>query len=417
MRKLLSLLLALILVFGATLVAPGVALADVRDSDRVAGQTLAQTNPPIADAPDVVADYAALCTEDGTILWERDSGIAVPIASTTKVMTAVVALEQCSPETPMLVTYGAANTDGSSAELWEGDTTTFRDLLIGMMVPSGNDAAVAIAENVSGTEYAFVDLMNAKALELGMADTHFSNASGIIDEGNTTTARDYLILIRFAMQQPLFREIVGQQQAVAYFGGREAEFTSTNHLFDLMDGVTGIKTGFTDAAGYCFVGAARQANIELYVVVLHSTDEMERFYDAQALLEWGFAHYFAIELINANIPVADLALTSWIDKSVEVYAAAPVAVHVFDYGGTITQEIELEDWEGAIVKGDRVGTIIWSQNGEVLATCDILAAQTVPEPSFWESISIGWKRFWGGFFAEPAHLDTEILLPETFTIH
>ncbi|MDR1422525.1 MAG: D-alanyl-D-alanine carboxypeptidase [Coriobacteriales bacterium] len=413
-------LLAFVLVCSLTFVTPASTLtpafADVRGDDLVAGQPWEQVSPAVTDEPDIVADYAALCTEDGTILWERDGNAPVPMASTTKVMTAIVALELCSPDTPMLVTYGAATTEGSSASLWEGDTTTFRDLLIGMMVPSGNDAAVAISENVAGTEFAFVDLMNAKAAELGMTDTHFSNASGIIDEENYTTARDYLIAVRYAMTQPLFREIVGQQQSTANFGGREETFTSTNHLFDLMEDVTGIKTGFTDAAGYCFVGSASRANIELYVVVFHSSDETQRFFDAQTLLEWGFAHYYAVELINANTTVANVALTSWIDKSVPVNAAAPVAIHIFDYAGPIVQEVEVKDWEGSIVKGDTVGTVVWTQNGEVLATCDVLASTTVAEPGFWEWLSIGWDRFWGGFTGKPAHLDTQVLLPQTFTL-
>ncbi|MDR2197629.1 MAG: D-alanyl-D-alanine carboxypeptidase [Coriobacteriales bacterium] len=414
-RALCALLLALLIFSsGVPGSAPYRAFADVRESDRIGTERLDAVDPPILDAPDIAADYAALATEEGVILWERGGEVSVPMASMTKLMTAVVALEHCDPETPMLVTYGAATADGSSASLWEGDTTTFHDLLIGMMVPSGNDAALAIAENVAGTEFAFVDLMNEKAAELSMTSSHFSNASGIIDEENYTTPRDYLLLVRHAMQQPLLREVVGQPEAWAYFGGREEHFVSTNQLFHMMEGVTGIKTGFTDAAGYCFVGAVKRGDLELYAVIFHSSDENQRFLDAQTLLEWGFTHYRSVELIKSETPVAELALLSWIDKSVEVCAAARVEVSVFDYAGPITQELELAEWEGTVVKGDVVGSIIWSQGGEVLATCDALAVRTVPEPDFWEGVGISLKRFWGGLFGDPAHLETKILLPEIF---
>jgi D-alanyl-D-alanine carboxypeptidase (penicillin-binding protein 5/6) len=364
----------------------------------------------------VVADYAALCTKEGIVLWERDAHASVPMASITKIMTALVALESKAPDTPMLVTYGAANTEGSTSNLWEGDTTFLKDLIVCMMVPSGNDAAVAIAENVAGTEFAFVDMMNEKAAALGMTGTRFSNASGLSDEDNYTTATDYLLLTRVAMANELFREVVGAPEVTAEISGQERTYSTTNMLLYDMEGANGVKTGFTDEAGYCLVASARRGAFELYAVVLHTSGEEQRFVDAQTLLEWGFAHYRAVELVNATKPIAELALLSWIDKTVPVAASAPVSVNLFDYAGKITQEVALTEREGAVRKGEQVGTLTWTQNGEVLAQIDLLATEDVPEPDFWEGIAIWWQRLWGGFFGDPAHASSTTILPETFDL-
>ncbi|MDR3316163.1 MAG: D-alanyl-D-alanine carboxypeptidase [Coriobacteriales bacterium] len=406
------LLLAFVLACACSFSIPQQSFADVRATDSVKGTPLARA--PITDAPDIDAEYAGLCTEDGLVLWERNGMTPTAMASCTKVMTAVVAIENCAPETSMYVTYGAATTDGTSANLQEGDTATMRDLLLGLLVPSGNDAAVAIAENVAGNQFAFVDMMNAKALDLGMTNTHFVNASGLDEDNHYTTVDDYYKLVRYAMGLPLFREIVGKPTATATIGGRVEEFESTNVLFDYMDGVTGIKTGTTDAAGYCLIASVKHNGIELYAIIFGASTPEARFDDAQTLLEWGFTHYRQIELINATIPVGRLALTDWPDKTVDVYAANPATITIFDYSGEITQEVKLEDWGGALQKGARVGTVIWSQNGEVLVTLDLIAAETVNAPGFWEGIKIWWSRLWGGFSGVPDHATTEVFLPTTF---
>ncbi|MDR1014243.1 MAG: D-alanyl-D-alanine carboxypeptidase [Coriobacteriales bacterium] len=415
-RLLLAAALALLLASAGLVAGPQEARADVRTGDRVANRPLGDGHPLVPDAPDLVADHAALCTKEGTILWERDAQTPVPMASTTKVMTAVVALENAGPDTPMLVTWGAANTDGSGAGLTEGDTASLRDLVVCMMVPSGNDAAVAIAENVAGTEFAFVDMMNERAAALGMTGTHFSNASGLYDENNYTTAADYLLLTRVAMGNELFREVVGATEVSATVSGQLETYTSTNLLLEQMEGANGVKTGFTDEAGYCLVASAQQGGLELYAVVLHSSSEEQRATDAQALLEWGFVHYRTVELINATVPVADLALLSWVDKTVPVAAASPVSVRLFDYAGEIQQEVVLTEEEGRVEQGQAVGSLTWSQNGEVLAQVDLLALQDVPAPGFWEGIGIWWQRLVGGLFGDPPHATSTTALPTVFDL-
>jgi D-alanyl-D-alanine carboxypeptidase (penicillin-binding protein 5/6) len=188
-----------------------------------------------------------------------------------------------------------------------------------------------------------------------------------------------------------------------------------------MEGTTGVKTGFTDEAGYCLVASAKRGIFELYAVIFHSDSEDQRFVDAQTLLNWGLAHYRTIELINATQPVADVALLSWIDKTVPVVAAAPISVSIFDYAGNVHQEVTLVEKEGSISKGEVVGSLVWTQGQgsgreEVLAAVDLLATESVPEPDFWEGVAIWWKRLWGGLFDEPRHATSTTTLPETFDL-
>jgi len=417
----LRLLLALALLLGSAAAGLGTlppAFADQRPGDTVNGTPIGDLVPPAEDLPSITASYASICTGGGTVLWERDANTQTPMASTTKIMTALIALENSAPETPMMVTVGASTTDGSTAGLEAGQTLTLHDLLYALMLPSGNDAAVVIAENIAGTTFSFVDLMNEKAKALGMANTHFADVHGLSDEDHYTTANDFLILTRAAMQEPLFREVVGTREITVVIDGEEVKWESTNLLFDLMPNATGVKTGFTDLAGYCFVGTAQRNGIELYAVIFHDTvdDPQPRFDDAAALLEWGFRHYRRVELINTKQLVGTMALTSWLDKNVEAYVPATINLELFDLDGPISQEILLEDWEGAVRKGAICGSIIWSQNGEVLATSDLMAAQSVPEPSFFEGLSISWTRFWGNLFGNLEVQKTEITLSDTLTL-
>jgi D-alanyl-D-alanine carboxypeptidase (penicillin-binding protein 5/6) len=258
--------------------------------------------------------------------------------------------------------------------------------------------------------------MNEKAAALGMADTNFSNASGIKDEDNYTTVADYLLLTRAAMGNSLFREVVGSTEVTAAINGQEKEFYTTNLLLEELEGANGIKTGFTDEAGYCLVASAQRNGLELYAVVFHSTSEEQRVVDAQTLLEWGFAHYRTVELIDANDPIADLALLSWIDKTVPVIVAAPVSVNLFDYAGEVVQEVTLVEKEGTISKGETVGSLIWTQGGEVLARIDLVAARSAPVPDFWEGIAIWWQRLWGKLFGDPPHATSTTTLSPVFDL-
>jgi D-alanyl-D-alanine carboxypeptidase (penicillin-binding protein 5/6) len=397
---------------------------EVQAGDHIDGWPAEEYAGSADDFPFVQAPLAGICTKDGRLLFERNIDQRVTMASTTKMMTAIIALDTKSLDTPLTVTYGAANTDGTSAGLQPGMVISLLDCLYALLLPSGNDAAVVIAENISGMESRFVELMNAKAAELGMSSTHYADASGLSvsvesnAEGHYTTVRDYLLLTRYCMSNATFRQIVATSYYEVDIGGTLMGFTTTDNLVDyLIDAQPlGVKTGYTDEAGYCFVGAGNLGGIELYTVVFNAETGEQRFADTAALLNWGFTHYRTVELINTTQQVAEVALLSWIDETAAAWVPAVTRVEIFDLGGPITQEITINDIEGEASKGKRCGEIIWSQRGEVLTTSDVVVGETVLAPDFWEGLGIAWQRFWGGFSGEPEHATTTILLKDELTV-
>jgi D-alanyl-D-alanine carboxypeptidase (penicillin-binding protein 5/6) len=396
------------------------AYADVWQDDEVGGMPLSQR--AVADAPSVMAPCALVAAADGTILWERGGSIRVPIASTTKMMTCIVALESADIGKECLITKGAAETGGTSAWILQGDVILLGELLYGLMLPSGNDAAVAIAENVAGTVFEFVDMMNAKAAELGMRNTHFVDPNGLDEDGcwegwgPYSTVEDYLILTRYCMRNRTFREIVGHAEATIHtVDGRQIDYQSTNRLFWGMEGVIGIKTGTNYESHACLVAAVERNGATFYSVVFGSPTDEGRYIDTRALLEWAFKHYRPVELINSTTLVGDMALSAWVDKTVPVRVPYPVIINVFDLGGPIEQEVQLADWPDAVSRGEKVGRIIWTQSGEVLATQDLVADLTVDAPDFWEGFSLGWERLKRGPFGDDM-VETQTYLPGIFEI-
>ena len=408
-------LLTLVVLVGSLACKPAAAYAEVREDDLVGGIPLLLR--PIEGTPDVVAPSALVAAADGTILWSRGGTDRRPMASTTKIMTAVVALENAELDKECLVTAGAARTAGTTAWIQEHDRISLYNLLIGLLVPSGNDAGVAIAENIAGTQFEFVQMMNAKAQSLGMLNTHYVDAHGLDEDELYSTVEDYLILARHAMRNATFREIVCMTEATVYTNsGREIKYISTNKLFYRMEGVLGIKTGTNYEADACLVACVEHNGDVFYSVVFGSPTDESRYRDTEQMLYWAFSHYRTVELINSTTRVADLALTSWIDKTVLVCAAYPVTMPVFNLSGPISQEVELSDWEGSISRGQKVGRVIWMQKSEVIATADLVAAETIDAPNFLESVRIKWERFTGGFNDQPKHADTRIYLPEVLEI-
>ena len=231
---------------------------------------------PLVQAPSVlVADV-----DTNQVLLDKQAEVPRPMASTTKIMTALLALEHSRPEDIVTVPATALTVGGSSMYLSAGETLTLEDLLYGLLLPSANDAAVTIATYVAGSEEAFVGLMNRRAAELGLMQTHFVNSHGLDAPGHYASARDLYILTRTALQFPLFARIVA---TVSYEAAGHA-LTNTNELLTLDVHGDGVKTGTTDEGGECLVASVNYDGHRTIVVILGST---QRYADAQALL----AHY------------------------------------------------------------------------------------------------------------------------------
>jgi serine-type D-Ala-D-Ala carboxypeptidase (penicillin-binding protein 5/6) len=263
---------------------------------------VASSRPAASSSPSgVVAAAAELVNGNtGRWMWSRRLDAEHPMASITKVMTAYVVIEAGDLNRPITVTraaveYGAAY-DPSEAGLHPGDVLTARQLLEGMLLPSGSDAAYLLAKTYGPGWPAFVRKMNATARELGMTRTHFANFDGLpwpTEYTTYSTPRDLLMLAKAAMKQPVFRQIVGQKSHWIGATARHHHYfwKNTNLLIGSYGGAIGIKTGFTNGAGYCLLFAARRGHQELIGVVLDSTgsDPNSRFTAARKMLNWGFS--------------------------------------------------------------------------------------------------------------------------------
>ena len=228
--------------------------------------------------------------DTGEVLWRRLPTRVLPIASLTKMMTALLVVERAPPDAKVLVTKEALAYHGSGiGVLPKGKRVMLETMLNGLMLPSGNDAAIALAQRVSGTVARFVDRMNAMARELGLPCTRFSSPSGFVDAGNHSCAADLAVLARAVLDQPRLARIVRRRRAILPFpikGGRLFLFNNNPLLIQGYPGTIGVKTGFTDAAGRCLVAAARRHGRRLAVVLLHSPDPGRQ---ASMLLDRGFA--------------------------------------------------------------------------------------------------------------------------------
>lgn len=248
------------------------------------------------DVPEITAEAAVILDLDtGEILYGKQEHEQRPPASLTKVMTGYLATKQRGlDQQPVTVSALAAETGESSLNLKTDDVLTFEHLLYGALLKSANDACVAIAENMAGSESAFVDNMNLQACLLGCANTHFENTNGLPEENHYSSAYDLAVMTRAAMQVPEFAQIVQtQEHMVQWQDGRKLLVHNTNRLLREYPGAIGVKTGTTNEAGQCLIAVAEKAGKQVVVVVLKSRN---RFYDATVLLDYALGEVLLPEI-------------------------------------------------------------------------------------------------------------------------
>ena len=430
-NRIASVILSILLAFS---LCASAAFAEVLDTDVVYGETVADRGLETSECPDISATSALVISQDGTVYFERNADEAVKIASLTKIMTAIVALENASLDSTVEVSTEAATVGGSSAGLLAGDSITLENALYALLVPSGNDAGVAIAESVGASlasdgqdaEEAFVEAMNAKAEEIGCTNTLFTNPHGLDDDDFESdahsTARDVGVMVAYAMQNETFRSIVGGGSTTitvtsANGSSRIVSLTSTDELIDSYEGMCGVKTGTTDYAGYCFAGACVRDEGEFYTVVLGAPTSKDRFADTTTLLDWVYGNLeeiflistsFTVEYLGEDYPlVAEVAQTDWPSSTVSATVADPnLSALIFSLGDSVQQEVTFETLEGDISAGDVVGHITFTQEGEIVATCDLIAAQDASGPNFFQSIGVWWDRLFRNIQGESTVADS-----------
>ena len=392
----------LVLVLSLALASP--AVANVRDDDLLGGAAVSSAPALRAAAPDMAVPSGILVTGDGQVLWARDADVERAMASTTKIMTALVALQQVQDLSERVTVAGDAVKVGEAdVGLHSGQELPFRRLLEAMLVHSGNDAALALAIHIAGSEDAFVALMNEKAAELGLTHTHFMNVHGLDEHGHRTSAADLVTLAQVAMGNEIFRTAVAAKTVSLPKGNGAGEefFESSNKLLTTFEGANGIKTGWTNDAGYCLVASADRDGIGLVAVILGARTEKQRFTEAERLLSWGFEHYATRTLTSVDTTVAHVAVGDYLDVTVPVVVGEATATPVFDVWGDVGYVLDVPDELAApVVKGQRVGTLRVTQGERLLAQVPVVAARDVDAPSLVERVRIAltrlWRRLFGG---------------------
>ena len=221
----------------------------------------------------------------------KNEDVKSAMASTTKIMTTIVILEKADLNEKVTVSAKAGGTGGSRLGLKRGDKTSVRDLLYGLMLRSGNDAAVALAEHVGGSVKGFAELMNEKAIELGLTNTHFVTPHGLDDANHYTTALELAKLTDYAMDNETFAKIVGTKSTTIYINNQSRQINNTNELLGVLNGVVGVKTGFTNNAGRCLVTETKRNNMDIITIVLGADTKKDRTKDSVNLIEYTFSKY------------------------------------------------------------------------------------------------------------------------------
>ena len=221
----------------------------------------------------------------------KNEDVKSAMASTTKIMTTIVILEKADLNEKVTVSAKAGGTGGSRLGLKRGDKASVRDLLYGLMLRSGNDAAVALAEHVGGSVKGFAELMNEKAIELGLTNTHFVTPHGLDDANHYTTALELAKLTDYAMDNETFAKIVGTKSTTIYINNQPRQINNTNELLGVLNGVVGVKAGFTNNAGRCLVTETKRNNMDIITIVLGADTKKDRTKDSVNLIEYTFSKY------------------------------------------------------------------------------------------------------------------------------
>lgn len=318
----------------------------------------------------------------GNILYESNPDERLPIASVTKVMTMLLIMEavdsgKISLDDMVTVSENAMSYGGSTMFLETGEQLTVNDMLKGIAVASANDGCVAMAEHLAGSESAFVDMMNEKAKELGMENTHFMNTNGLDEDDHYSSARDVAIMSRELMKhETIFNYTSIWMDTLR---GGKFQLSNTNKLIRFYDGANGLKTGSTSKALCCLSAAAKRNDMQLIAVVLGAPTSAERFASAKSLLDYGFANYAVNTQITAGDEVQKIAVEKGVDKEVGVVAGDSCSTLVKKgQEDNITKEIKIDETITAPIEaGQKIGTMTISRDGEVIADIDLNASSTV----------------------------------------
>ena len=340
----------------------------------------------------------------------KNEDVKSAMASTTKIMTTIVILEKADLNEKVTVSAKAGGTGGSRLGLKRGDKASVRDLLYGLMLRSGNDAAVALAEHVGGSVKGFAELMNEKAIELGLTNTHFVTPHGLDDANHYTTALELAKLTDYAMDNETFAKIVGTKSTTIYINNQSRQINNTNELLGVLNGVVGVKTGFTNNAGRCLVTETKRNNMDIITIVLGADTKKDRTKDSVNLIEYTFSKYKMYNLeeqiieefnkwknINEKRILIIKGKTS--NPKLALGAIEKATIPICDNDKIEYSINALTEVEAPVEQWNVMGTLTVKINGKILENIDIVNVNEVQKRDWKDYFKIvlntygNWKNF------------------------
>jgi len=357
-----------------------------------------QKMPAISAASAIVMD-----ANSGRVLYEKNAYTRRPMASTTKIMTAIVAIEKGKLDDVVTVSKTAASVGGSTIRLKAGEKLTLLEMLYGLMLRSGNDAAIAIAEHIGGSVDKFLDMMNKKAELLGAKNTQFKSPHGLDKDGHYSTAYDLALITRYALNNPVFSRIVGTKSVQI----TARSLHNTNEMLSLYPGADGVKTGYTGLAGRCLVTSATRAGWRIISVVLNCPSRSQRAQSSKAILDYAFNNYKPYTILKAEEEIRQLPVIKGTAPTVSVKSAEEITLPLKrDEVGAIEARIELPDsLEAPVYAGEDIGVVEYAVKGRVIAQSPLKIWEDVRRKyviDYLMDILRTWsKMMHEGIFAEP----------------
>ncbi|MBA4495695.1 D-alanyl-D-alanine carboxypeptidase family protein [Paenactinomyces guangxiensis] len=354
-------------------------------------KTFAKTEQDLASS----AVSAVLMDADtGTILFEKNSHQKLPPASITKVMTLLLVMEaldegKISLKDKVRISENAASMGGSQIFLEPGETMSVQDLLKAVAVASANDASVALAEFLGGTEQHFVQMMNDKAKKLGLKNTHFQNTNGLPAEDHYSSAYDIAVMSRELLKHPeitrytgIYQDYLRQQSKKPFW------LVNTNKLVRYYQGVDGIKTGYTSEAGFCLSATAKRGNFRVIAVVMGEPDVKKRNQEVSGMLDYAFNQYTSHLVYKKGDLIAEKEIDKGDPETIKIRASHSFSILVKkgDDGKGITKSVIWKELKAPIHKGEILGKIEFSKNGRKIAEMEIISAKEVKEANLWSSV-------------------------------
>ena len=313
--------------------------------------------------------------ENDVFLFSKDAESRLPMASTTKIMTALIAIEQCDMSEIVEIDDSAIGVEGSSAYLKKGDVLTMEELLYALLLQSANDAAVAIACHISGNTGSFSTLMNDRARKMGLNNTSFDNPHGLDSEGHYTTARDLAIIASVALKNDCFLKIVSTYKKTFATEERSRTYVNHNKLLWMYDGCIGVKTGFTKKSGRCLVAAAERDGLRFITVTLDAPSDWS---DHTKMLDYGFDSLERIRLSKGFDHIYKIPVIGGINSELTVANTDDRYIIIPRNDAAVEEQIKLVRYVIApIYRGEILGEIIYTQSGKELARVPLVAIEDI----------------------------------------